>query len=228
MHGTLIVLDGLDGSGKSTQLEALSAWMEQEGIAFRQISFPDYQQPSSALVRQYLAGDFGDTPDAVNAYAASSFYAVDRYASYKQFWEQDYKNGTVILAARYATSNAIHQMSKLPSSEWDAYLQWLADYEYRLLGLPAPSKVIFLDMPPEVSQKLMTSRYEGDETKKDIHERDRSYLHTCRTSALYAAKKDGWCVVDCSRDGQPRPIEDITASLIDIVKEALSEVDDGV
>lgn len=219
--GKLIVLDGLDGSGKSTQLEALDAWMTAQGIAHKQISFPDYAQPSSALVRQYLAGDFGSTPDAVNAYAASSFYAVDRYASYKQFWQEAYENDTVILAARYATSNAIHQMSKLPRSEWDDYLAWLRDYEYRLLGLPAPDLVIFLDMPPAVSQKLMTSRYEGDETKKDIHERDRAYLLTCRESALYAAAHDGWQVVSCADGNTPRTIEDITASLVALLKGVL-------
>ena len=222
MAGTLIVLDGLDGSGKSTQLQALAAWMEREGIAYKQISFPDYEQPSSALVRQYLAGDFGSTPDAVNAYAASSFYAVDRYASYKQFWKDAYESGAVILAARYTTSNAIHQMSKLPASEWDAYLEWLRDYEYRLLALPRPSKVIFLDMPPEVSQKLMTSRYEGDESKKDIHERDCSYLLTCRRAALYAAQKDGWDVVPCANGDQARSIEDITASLVALVKDGMA------
>ncbi len=219
--GTLIVLDGLDGSGKSTQLEALDAWMTANGIRHKQISFPDYAQPSSALVRQYLAGDFGSTPDAVNAYAASSFYAVDRYASYKQFWQEAYEDGVVILAARYATSNAIHQMSKLPREEWDNYLEWLKDYEYRLLNLPSPDLVIFLDMPPEVSQKLMTSRYEGDESKKDIHERDRAYLKTCREAALYAAEHDGWQIVSCAKGDEPRTIADITASLVALTESVL-------
>lgn len=217
----LIVLDGLDGSGKSTQLEALDRWMTEKGIPHKQISFPDYEQPSSVLVRQYLAGEFGGTPAAVNAYAASSFYAVDRYASYKRFWQEDYENGTVILAARYATSNAIHQMSKLDRSEWDAYLQWLPDYEYERLGLPAPDLVLFLDMPPEVSQSLMTSRYEGDESKKDIHERDRAYLLQCREAALYAADHDGWTVVPCAENGQARSIADITALLIAQVEAVL-------
>jgi len=217
----LIVLDGLDGSGKSTQLAAVDAWMTANGIVHKQISFPDYEQPSSTLVRSYLAGEFGTSPDAVNAYAASSFYAVDRYASYKHFWQQDYENDVVILAARYTTSNAIHQMSKLPQEQWDAYLQWLSDYEYRLLQLPAPDLVLFLDMPPEVSQKLMTSRYDGDESKKDIHERDRSYLLTCRKAALYAAEHDGWSVVSCAENGQARSIEDITASLTSLIGDVL-------
>lgn len=219
--GKLIVLDGLDGSGKSTQLEAVDRWMTERGIAHKLISFPDYEQPSSVLVRQYLSGEFGGTPDAVNAYAASSFYAVDRYASYKRFWQEAYESDVVILAARYTTSNAIHQMSKLPREEWDGYLEWLPEYEYRLLGLPAPDLVLFLDMPPAVSQKLMTSRYEGDESKKDIHERDRSYLLTCREAALYAAQHDGWSVVSCAQGEEPRSIADITASLTALMERVL-------
>ena len=189
--GQLVVLDGLDGSGKTTQLARLGGYLTGRGIHYRQISFPDYRNPSSSLVRMYLDGAFGSSPDAVGAYAASSFYAVDRYASYKQFWQPDYEAGALILAARYTTSNAIHQMGKLPKSEWDAYLRWLEDYEYGLLGLPRPDLVIFLDMPPEVSQTLLSGRYEGDEAKKDIHERDRAYLLRCRDSALYAAEAMG-------------------------------------
>lgn len=212
---SLIVLDGLDGSGKSTQLARLDAYFRGNGTHYRQISFPDYEQPSSALVKQYLGGEFGGSPDAVNAYAASSFYAVDRYASYKKFWQQDYENGTLILAARYTTSNAIHQMGKLPRAEWDAYLAWLEHYEYELLGLPRPDRVLFLDMPLEVSQKLLVGRYEGDAAKRDIHERDLSYLATCRDSALYAADRLGWSVISCAENGEPLPPETITARLID-------------
>ncbi len=219
--GRLVVLDGLDGSGKSTQLDRLQEYFTQNHINYRQISFPDYGQPSSALVSMYLRGEFGDAADAVNAYAASSFYAVDRYASYKKFWEEDYQAGRLILAARYTTSNAIHQMGKLPREEWDAYLAWLQDYEYGLLGLPRPDRVIFLDMPLEISQRLLSSRYEGDETKKDIHERDLRYLQTCRESALYAAEKMGWSLVSCGENGQPLPIDTISERLIALVTEGM-------
>ncbi len=219
--GKLIVLDGLDGSGKSTQLAAVDAWLNVRKVAHRQISFPDYEQPSSALVRQYLAGEFGGTPNAVNAYAASSFYAVDRYASFKRFWQEAYEHGELIIAARYTTSNAIHQMSKLPKTEWDAYLDWLADYEYRLLALPHPDEVIFLDMPPVVSQRLMSGRYAGDESKKDIHERDRAYLLKCREAALYAALHDGWRVIPCAEGEEPRAVGDITADLTAIIQTLL-------
>lgn len=219
--GRLVVLDGLDGSGKSTQLARLQEYFTQNHIDYRQISFPDYEQPSSALVNMYLRGEFGDAADAVNAYAASSFYAVDRYASYKKFWQHDYNAGRLILAARYTTSNAIHQMGKLPREEWDAYLDWLQEYEYGLLGLPRPDRVIFLDMPLEISQRLLSHRYEGDEAKKDIHERDLRYLQTCRESALYAAEKMGWCLVPCGENGQPLPIDTISKRLIELVTEGM-------
>lgn len=214
---SLLVLDGLDGSGKSTQLARLDAYFRKNHAHYRQISFPDYDQPSSALVKQYLGGEFGGSPDAVNAYAASSFYAVDRYASYKKFWQADYEAGAFILAARYTTSNAIHQMGKLPRTEWDAYLAWMEDYEYNLLGLPRPDRVLFLDMPLDISQRLLLSRYEGDDTKRDIHERDRQYLATCRESALYAAERLGWSVVTCGKDGQPLPVDTITAQLLKLI-----------
>ena len=213
--GKIMVIDGLDGCGKSTQLAMLDDALKARGIHYRQISFPDYAQPSSALVKMYLGGELGGSPAAVNAYAASSFYAVDRYASYKCFWQEDYEAGVPIVAARYTTSNAIHQMTKCPESEWDAFLEWLEDYEYNLLGLPRPDKVLFLDMPPEVSQKLLEKRYDGDCEKKDIHERDREYLLSCRRAAFYVAKKWGWTIIPCSCDGEPLSPEEINGKILD-------------
>ncbi len=213
----LIVLDGLDGSGKSTQLDRLNGYFAEKGIHYKQISFPDYEQPSSALVTMYLNGEFGGSADAVNAYAASSFYAVDRYASYQKFWRDAYEADTLILAARYTTSNAIHQMGKLPKEEWDGYLAWLCEYEYEKLGLPRPDTVLFLDMPLDISQKLLSGRYGGDEQKKDIHERDLTYLKHCRESALYAAQKLGWQVITCGENGQPLSPDVITARLIEAI-----------
>ena len=213
--GIIAVIDGLDGSGKSTQFELLQKTLIEKNIDFKAISFPDYEQPSSALVKMYLNGEFSNTADGVNAYAASSFYAVDRYASFKQFWESEYNKGDFILASRYVTSNAIHQMVKLDESEWDNYLNWLEDYEYEKLGLPRADKVIFLDMPIEISQTLLTKRYNGDNNKKDIHESDIEYLKMCRKSALYAAKKLGWIVINCSYNGQPKSIDDIHKMISD-------------
>ena len=212
----LIVIDGLDGSGKTTQFDIIKEKLS-ERYNVKAISFPDYEQPSSSLVKMYLNGEISQNADCVNAYAASSFYAVDRYASYKMFWEENYKNGDLIFASRYVSSNAIHQMVKLPEDQWDAYLEWLDDYEYCRLGLPKPDMVIFLDMPVEISQKLMTERYNGDESRKDIHEINVEYLKACRKSALYAAEKLGWKVVECSKDGAPAAIDDISRKLLELI-----------
>ncbi len=209
-QGRLIVLEGLDGSGKATQTGLLCRRLEAEGIPVNHISFPNYAESSSALVKSYLAGEFGGTPDAVNAYAASSFYAVDRYAAYLKHWRADYENGVMIVADRYTTSNAIYQMTKLPREEWDTFLDWLEEYEYRLLALPRPDRVIYLDMPPEVSQRLMSERYGGNESRKDIHEADVTFQRACRESALYAARRLDWQVVACGENGVPRAMEAIS------------------
>lgn len=218
--GNLIVIDGLDGSGKTTQFDIIKEKLS-ELHRVKAISFPDYNNPSSALVKMYLNGELSETADGVNAYAASSFYAVDRYASYKIFWEDSYKNGDLIFASRYVSSNAIHQMVKLPENDWDGYLEWLSDYEYGKLGLPKPDLVIFLDMPVEISQRLMSERYSGDESRKDIHEANVKYLRDCRKSALYAAEKLGWKVVECSADGVPLPVEQISGKLLQLINEVL-------
>lgn len=210
----LIVIDGLDGSGKTTQSQLLFSHMEQNSPnGAKLISFPDYENPSSQLVKMYLAGDFGKDAQQVSAYAASSFYAVDRYASYRLYWEEEYLSGKNILATRYATSNMIHQMGKLPREEWDAFLDWVKDYEYKKLGIPAPDQVIFLDMDLEISAKLLTGRYHGDESKKDIHEANRQYLMNCRESALYAAQKEGWTVIRCDDGENVLPLEVIAQKI---------------
>lgn len=209
MSQTLIVIEGLDGSGKSTQVELLKQRLISKNIPVRQIKLPDYDDPSSTLVKMYLNGDFGKKADDVNIYAASSFYAVDRFASYKRHWEKDYLGGTVIIADRYTTSNAVHQSVKLPESEWDGYLSWLTDYEYVKMRIPKPDAVVFLDMPVDISQKLMSKRYGGNESKKDIHEADVEYLKKCRKAAMFAAEKFGWSIIKCSDGENPLPIEEI-------------------
>lgn len=213
----LIVLEGLDGSGKSTQFERLSTYFSENDIKHKAISFPDYGNPSSALVKMYLNGEIGKTPADVNAYAASSFYAVDRYACYKQFWEHDYKEGSLVLAARYVTSNCIYQMTKLPKEQWEDFIGWLEDYEYDKLGLPRPDKVIFLDMPIEISQKLMSGRYGGDESKKDIHEANVEYLKKCREAALFTAEKQDWDIIPCSDGSEPYTKDKIFGDVLGLI-----------
>ena len=215
--GKLIVVEGLDGCGKTTQVNLLPQKLKEMGIDSKLISFPDYDDPSSTLVRMYLSGEFGDKPDSVNAYAASLFYAVDRYASFKRHWSDYYQNGGVVVSGRYVESNAYHQMSKLPEAEWDKYLDWIYETEYTNTAIPKPDAVIFLDMPLEVSAKMMESRYSGDESKKDIHEKDLSYLIACRKAARFAADKCGWTVINCAEGDKPRTIEDISADITEVV-----------
>ncbi len=219
--GKLIVIEGLDGCGKTTQVERLPKSLKQHNLNAKMISFPDYSDPSSTLVRMYLGGEFGDKPDAVNAYAASLFYAVDRYASYKRHWADYYNNGGIVVSGRYVESNAYHQMAKLPENEWDGYLNWLYETEYIRTAIPKPDSVIFLDMPLEVSAAMVESRYSGDETKKDIHEKDMAYLATCRKAAKYAAEKCNWTVINCAENGKPRSVEDISNEILSVVLSAL-------
>ena len=212
--GTLIVIEGLDGSGKATQARLLLESLQQRGRNVRQVSFPNYDSDSSALVKMYLAGDFGSDPGDVNAYAASTFFAVDRYASFKQDWRSFYENGGIIIADRYTTSNAVHQCSKLPEAEWEDYLNWLFHFEYELLGIPAPDRVFYLQTAPGVNQQLLDHRYHGDEQKKDIHERNADYLAHSRAAAEYCAKKLGWTTIHCVRNDAMRGIQEIHEELL--------------
>ena len=215
--GKLIVIEGLDGSGKSTQLDLLYKNLNAKSIDCRSVSFPNYNDPSSTLVKMYLNGNFGKKPSDVNAFAASVFYTVDRYASFKANWGEYYNNGGTVIAGRYTTSNAVHQASKLPESEWESFLSWLYDFEYNKIGIPKPDKVIFLDMPVEVSQKLLTKRYNGDNSKKDIHENDTEYLDRCRKAAVFTAEYSGWETIPCSKNGEARTIDEIAKNVLDSV-----------
>ena len=217
MSGKLIVIEGLDGSGKATQAGLLAEALQKRGTAVRQVSFPVYESDSSALVRMYLRGDLGKDPGDVNAYAASTFYAVDRFASYKADWGGFYEAGGVVVADRYTTSNAIHQCAKLPEDRWDGFLAWLFDLEYDLMGIPAPDMVIYLRGDVAVSQKLMTGRYHGDESRKDIHEKDLDFMYRSRLAAEYCRDALGWKTVDCIRDGRMREIEDIHREILSLL-----------
>lgn len=203
MGGTLIVIEGLDGSGKATQAALLAESLAKEGFLVRRLDFPRYDSESSALVKMYLRGDFGGDPMAVNCYAASAFYAVDRAASFLADWRRDYEAGAVLIADRYTTSNAVYQAAKLEADERAAYLDWLFDFEYEKLALPAPDAVIYLDMAPEASAALLKKRYEGEEAKKDIHERDLDFQKRCREAALACAESRAWHIISCDEGGAP-------------------------
>lgn len=208
--GKLIVIEGLDGSGKGTQAALLLENLKKSGKDVFEIDLPNYSDNSSALVKMYLAGEMGTHPCDVNAFAASSFFAVDRYASFKKFWRREYESGKILVANRYTTSNACHQMTKLEKKDWDLFLSWLFDFEYQKLAIPKPDCVIFLDMPVDVSQKLLSKRYHNDNSKKDVHERDVEYLKNCREAALYACEKLGWQKIPCAENGEPKSVEEIS------------------
>ncbi len=221
MNKHIFIIEGIDGSGKTTQVELLGKRLSDTGKNVKRIKFPDYESDSSALVRMYLKGDFGTHPEDVSAYAASTFYAVDRYASYKTGWGKDYNEGTVIISDRYVSSNIIHQSSKLKKEEREDYYKWLCDLEYNKLGLPIPSAVFFLDVPPEISVKNVENRYNGDESKKDIHEKDREYLRTCYNSALEACENLGFIRISCVKDGKMMSIEEINNAIFEKVQQII-------
>ena len=207
--GKLIVLEGTDGSGKSTQFRLMTERLNREARQFRKLVFPRYQEESSALIRMYLGGAFGTNPSDVNAYAASAFYAVDRFASYKQDWGQWYEEGGLIISDRYTTSNAVHQSSKEPEETRESFLKWLYEFEYEKLGLPKPDLTIYLDMPTDFTETLMRSREASTGTHADIHEKDMAYLAECRRAGRAVADFYGWTVIECVREGTLRSIEDI-------------------
>lgn len=219
--GRMIVIEGLDGSGKATQAELLSRYLEDMGYDVYNLDLPFYSDSSSTLVKMYLGGELGEKPSDVNAYAASTFYAVDRYASFKKHWQKEYDSEKITVANRYTTSNAAHQMTKLPEDEWDSYLEWLFEFEYNKIGVPEPDCVIYLDMPVDISQKLLLKRYSGDENKKDVHERDVQYLISCHKAAVYAAEKLGWEVIKCGENGEPFTVENISEMVCDTVERKL-------
>lgn len=207
--GKLIVIEGTDGSGKSTQFRLLTDRLESEQVKFQKLVFPQYSEPSSALIRMYLGGEFGKSPSDVNAYAASAFYSVDRYASYRKVWGKWYEEGGLVVSDRYTTSNAVHQASKEPEDKRENFLNWLYDFEYDKLGLPRPDLVIYLDVPTDFTEKMLRHRESETNTHADIHERDMQYLATCRRMGRAAAEHYGWTVIRCVRDGAMRSMEDI-------------------
>ena len=219
--GKLIVIEGTDGSGKSTQFKLLTDRLSREGRDFRQLEFPQYSQPSSALIKMYLGGEFGTNVGDVNAYAATAFFAVDRYASYKKFWGQWYEQGGLVVSGRYTTSNAVHQASKESPEIWQEYWKWLSEFEYDRLGLPRPALTIYLDVPTEYTEKMMRKREMDTNTTADIHEQDLNYLATCRWCGREAAAFFDWKIIDCVKDGAMRTIEDIHEEIYRYVTQCL-------
>lgn len=212
MAGKLFVIDGTDGSGKQTQFNKLVEHMESDNIPFMKLSFPRYDNPSSSLVKMYLGGEFGENAKEISPYIASTFYAADRYAAYKQEFEQYYKQGGIILADRYTTANMVHQAGKIEDQqERETFLNWLWDFEFRLYGIPVPTETFFLNMPPEYALKLMENRENKitHEAKKDIHERDKNHIIDSYHAACDLVEKYNWYEVKCIRENSIRTVEDI-------------------
>ena len=220
--GKLIVIDGLDGSGKSTQCELLLSELSAQGKNVRLVSFPRYDSVGSTFVKLYLNGDLGDNPSDTSPYAAATFYALDRYYSYRKEWADFYaEEDSVVIAARYTTANAVHQLSKLDREYWDGFLSWLCDFEYKKLGIPEPDLVLYLEMKPEISMRLIEQRNEATGAHSDIHEKDADYLNLCYKAALYAADKMGWEHVKCYDGKDPLSIDEIQTMIAEKVVKML-------
>ncbi len=222
--GKLFVIDGTDGSGKQTQLKRLQERLTEEGINYKTVSFPNYDSPSSSLVKMYLSGEFGEDAKQISPYIASSFYAVDRYATYKKDFEKYYNEGGIILADRYTTANMIHQAGKIQNKEErKKLLDWIWDLEFNMYGLPVPTEVFLLKMPPEVSLELMKDRENKftHESKKDIHERDKNHIIDAFNVACDVAKDYNWYTIECVKEGKIRTIEDIHEEIFKEIKKKL-------
>lgn len=221
--GKLIVFEGTDGSGKSTQFSLIKDYLQSINVDFRAITFPQYSEKSSTLVQMYLNGEFGNNPTDVNPYAASIFYTADRFASYKKNWGDYYNNGGLILSDRYTTSNAVHQASKIDKNQRDKFFNWLYDFEFNYIELPKPDIVIYLDVPIELTKQTMHNRELITNTQADIHEKDLDYLRVCRETGLAAAKTYGWIVVNCVKNEKMRSIADIHDEICSLINQHLNK-----
>lgn len=222
--GRLIVIDGTDGSGKQTQLEILENNLRKNNIEYRKISFPNYNSPSSSLVKMYLSGEFGENADEISPYIASNFFAADRYATYKKELEEYYENGGLILADRYTTANMIHQAGKIKDKEErEKFLKWLWNLEFNIYKIPVPTKVFFLNMPPEYVLKLIENRKNkfDKEAKKDIHESNKEYLKESYEAAVELAKEYNWTEIKCVKNGNIRTREEIGNEIFEDVKKII-------
>ncbi|MCI1479663.1 MAG: deoxynucleoside kinase [Eggerthellaceae bacterium] len=214
----MVAIEGLDGSGKETQTRLLKQALESQGLNVATISFPRYGHPSAAPVEEYLCGSYGQHASDVNSYAASAFFAVDRIASFLGEWREQFESADVFIADRYTTSNAIHQLSKLPSDQWRNFVDWLFDFEFNKLGLPKPTMVVYLRTDVTTSQFLLEKRYGGDESKRDVHERDLGYMTRSHIAADWCAEQFGWTTIECIASGEMRDREDVHREIMSRVE----------
>lgn len=222
--GKLFVIDGTDGSGKQTQFNRLQEKLNNLGIEYKTISFPNYDSPSSSLVKMYLSGEFGANAKDVSPYIASTFYAVDRYATYQKELKEYYENGGLILADRYTTANMVHQAGKIKDKEErKKFLDWLWDLEFNIYKIPMPTKTFFLNMPIEYALKLIENRENKftKEKEKDIHEKDKQHLIDSYNAACEVAKDYNWCEIKCVKEDKLRTIEEISEEIYSYILKEL-------
>lgn len=225
MKGIIISIEGTDGAGKHTQQSLLKEKLNEMGYRVFDQSFPNYESDSSAPVKMYLAGEFGETANCLDAYEASSLYAIDRLCTYKKTIKSHYENGEIILLDRYVQSNFIHQCSKIDDeNEKEKYLKWIQEFEFDTLHLPRPDLVFFIEMPTEKSIELAKSResYKSG-TQKDIHEVDSNYLKKSYNNGLSLAKKFNWKILHCvDENGNVKSIDEIHSEIMKITLEFLN------
>lgn len=222
--GKLFVIDGTDGSGKQTQFKKLQEHLSQDNIEFKTVSFPNYDSPSSSLVKMYLSGEFGKNAMEISPYIASNFYAADRYATYKKDLEEYYENGGIILADRYTTANMVHQAGKIKDKEErDKFLKWLWNLEFEIYKIPTPTKVFFTKMPPQKALELIKDRENKftHQKEKDIHESDENHIIDSFNAACDVAKDYNWYVVECMKNDELRSIDEIHEEIYKEVKKEL-------
>jgi len=226
MKGTIISIEGTDGAGKHTQQQLLAKSLKEQGYDVFEQSFPNYESDSSAPVKMYLGGEFGASANCLDAYQASTLYAVDRMCTYKKSIEPHYENGEIILFDRYVQSNFIHQCSKIEDEdEKKEFIAWEEDFEYNLLGIPRPNIVFFIEMPVEKSLELARSRADYKTGgKKDIHEEDPTHLQKSYDNGLNLAKKLGWTIIHCvDENNNLKTIDDIHAEIMTHVRAYLDK-----
>ena len=224
MKGFIISIEGTDGAGKHTQQQLLLKKLRELGHEVFDQSFPNYESESSAPVKMYLNGEFGKDANSLDAYQASSLYAIDRLCTYKKTIEPHYENGEIVLFDRYVQSNFIHQCSKIDDPEEKLeFIKWEEDFEYNLLGLPKPDLIFFIEMPVEKSLELARARAEyktGEQ--KDIHEEDTTYMTKSYNNGLSVATQLGWTIIHCVDElGNLKTIEEIHEEIMSHVKLAL-------
>lgn len=198
----MIVIEGLDGCGKATQTKLLMGNLQKRNVEVQRITYPAYHSKSSTLVQMYLNGEIDKDAANINAYAASTFYAADRYIDFKREWQDAYLSDVTIISDRYTTANQLYQATKQPADSRIEFADWVGDFEYNKLGLPKPDFVILLRIPVEISQELMFTRYNGDISKKDIHETDTIYLKHIYDVSTEIAEHYGWHIIDCYQDNR--------------------------